>query len=83
MLLHFEKCDAALPGYRDVKRRLEKHLPDYDKSALRFSDFVAGLADAVGRAKTRSGTAGDEHRNNPSTGVWKLVELMSDESPQA
>lgn len=83
LLLHFEKCDATLTGYRDVERRLKKHLPVYDKSALRFSDFVAGLDDAVGRAKKRSRTEGDEHRNNPSTGVWKLVESMSGKSPQA
>lgn len=82
LLLHFENCDGALTGFRAVEKRLKKHLPTYDKSALRFADYIEGVEEAVRRAKSRSVEEGDEHRTNPSTGVWKLVELMLPESPE-
>ncbi|MQY25453.1 RloB family protein [Nocardia aurantia] len=81
LLLHFENCDATLVDFRDAERRLKKHLPAYDKSTLRYSDYIGRVADAVRRAKSRSVDEGTEHRTNPSTSVWKLVELMLPEFP--
>ncbi|WP_218019278.1 RloB family protein [Nocardia niwae] len=76
LLLHFENYDAALTSFRDVEKRLKKHLPAYDKSAPRFADYIEGVQEAVRRAKSRSVDGGENYRTNPSTGVWKLVELM-------
>ncbi|WP_084497507.1 RloB family protein [Nocardia amamiensis] len=82
LLLHFENCDAVLMCYRDVEKRLKKHLPSYDKSALRFADYVMGVEEAMQRAKSRCVDNGDECRTNPSTGVWRLVELMTADPPE-
>ncbi|MEU2042114.1 RloB family protein [Nocardia niwae] len=81
LLLHFENYDAALTSFRDVEKRLKKHLPAYDKSAPRFADYIEGVQEAVRRAKSRSVDGGENYRTNPSTGVWKLVELMLPGSP--
>ena len=51
-----------------------RHVPEYDKSSLRFADFANGVDEAVERGRRRSGEFGAEHRINPSTGVWALVE---------
>lgn len=42
LLLHFEACMAPLTCYDDVARRLRKHVPQYDKAALRFTDYALG-----------------------------------------
>lgn len=77
LLLHFEACHACLPDYNEASARLRKYLPNYDKSELRFSDFTQGIADAVTRAKRRHpGPDVGEHRLNPSTRVWELVDAM-------
>lgn len=80
LLLHFEQCAAPLSCYGDVARRLSKHLPNYTKSALKFSDFAAGVDAAVGRAKKRCRQRGREHEHNPSTRVWELVEAIATSS---
>ena len=77
LLLHFENCDAVLTCYRDVEKRLRKHLPSYNKSELRFADYVEGIGEAVQRATVRCVDHGAEYRTNPSTGVWRLVEFMA------
>jgi hypothetical protein len=69
LLLHFEVCAAPMNRYREVERRLRRHLPGYSKSALRFEDFAHGVDAAVSRAsRPRSG-----HEVNPSTQVGTLV----------
>lgn len=73
LLLHFELCQAPLTCFDDVRTRLVKHLPRYDKSKLSFADFAPGVDDAVERARTRCEAVGTEHTRNPSTGVWALV----------
>lgn len=72
LLLHFEQCVAPLPRFADVAPRLKHHVDDYDKSALNFGLFVDGVGDAVERAEQIEPT-GEDHRVNPSTGVWRLV----------
>ncbi|QWF77061.1 RloB family protein [Amycolatopsis sp. CA-230715] len=74
LLLHFEACAAPLTCYNDVEKRLRKHLPEYDKSALRFEDYAQGVDNAVERA--RGSGLGAEHERNPATGVWALVEKI-------
>jgi hypothetical protein len=72
LLLHFEACNAPLTCYNDVEKRLVKHVQGYSKTALRFADYADGIDQAVQRAKR----AGAEHDQNPSTGVWELVEKI-------
>lgn len=67
LLLHHEDCGAFLGGYREVERRLRKHLPGYDKTRLDFADYANGVVEAIRRAE-KLGDAG-----NPSTGMWRLA----------
>ncbi|MFD7155331.1 RloB family protein [Kribbella sp. NPDC059898] len=67
LLLHHEDCAAFLSGYREVERRLRKHLPKYDKTHLDFADYEDGVVDAIRRAEK----LGDSR--NPSTGMWRLA----------
>ncbi len=67
---------APLTCFDEVRNRLVKHLPRYDKSRLCFADFAPGVDDAVQRARSRCDAVGTEHTHNPSTGVWALVLQM-------
>ncbi len=75
LLLH--RCDWRKPlvDAKAAHRELEKHVATYGKDQLRFSDFAAGLDDAVRRGEQLDPT-GRDHAINPSSGVWKLVRLM-------
>jgi hypothetical protein len=75
LLLHHADCRAFCQDYDEVKRRLLKHLPAYEKTRLDFADFAAGVGDAVKRARDLDPTGAD-HRRNPSTNVWQLVERI-------
>lgn len=75
LLLHFEECGSEL-NQKDALRRLRKHLPDYDKGALRCEDFHQYQADAIRRAEQLESRHGKDHQN-PSTGVWRLVKRLS------
>lgn len=75
LLLHFEEYLERCRNYAEVERRLRRHLPAYDKTRLSFADYVDGLDAAVRRARARCDHE-REHLNNPSTGVWPLVESM-------
>ena len=72
LILHIsEKC----PGFNNGDQAgdyLRGLLPSWDKTNLRFSDFKEGIADAVERAKKR----GEPPVDNPSTAVWRLVEVL-------
>lgn len=81
LLLHFEECGSEL-NQKDARRRLRKHLPDYDKSALRCEDFHPHQSDAIRRAKQQEAVQRKSHQN-PSTGVWRLVERLSGAGPQS
>ncbi|MGH3624474.1 MAG: RloB family protein, partial [Sciscionella sp.] len=77
LLLHFESCSAALSWcYAEVRKRLLRYVPEYDKSSLRFVDFASGVDTAVDRGRLRCGQLGTEYCVNPSTGVWALVEQL-------
>ncbi|MFC3492753.1 RloB family protein [Glycomyces rhizosphaerae] len=80
LLLHFEDCGSEL-NQKDARRRPQKHLPDYDKSALRCEDFHPHQTDAIKRAKKLEAGHRETHLN-PSTGVWRLVERLSGAGPQ-
>jgi hypothetical protein len=77
LLLHFELCAAPLTCFDDVRNRLTRHLPRYDKSRLCFADFAPGVDDAIRHARSRCEALGTEHTRNPSTGVWALVRQVT------
>lgn len=75
LLLHHADCRTHCAGYRGVTRHLKRHVPTYDKTRLDYVDYAPGVANAVRRAKDLDPT-GSEYRKNPSTSVWRLVELL-------
>ncbi|MFC5098702.1 RloB family protein [Amycolatopsis plumensis] len=76
LLLHFEACVAPLTCYSEVARRLRRHVPEYDKSALRFADYASGVEAAVDRALEPGHALTTEHEHNPATGVGALVKKV-------
>jgi len=75
-LLHFEDQTGHIRR-EQVRSRLKKHIPDYDKE-LPCDVLLPMLSDATGRAKNLEdwhgsrGTVGA----NPYTGVHRLVQLI-------
>jgi hypothetical protein len=72
LILHLSpKC----PSFNDATQagqHLAKMLPKWDKRNLRFSDFRDGVTLAIKGAKIRDAPP----EGNPSTDVWRLVELL-------
>jgi hypothetical protein len=73
LILHFVAHTAPADTYKALLPMLKKHVKSYDKTRLNFKDYRDGWPDAVGRARGLA-SAGQEHRHNPSTGVWRLVQ---------
>jgi hypothetical protein len=76
LLLHFEACTAPLTCYSDAATRLRRHIPEYDKPALRFADYASGVDAAVERSSEPGHVLTTEHEHNPATGVWALVKKV-------
>jgi hypothetical protein len=82
LLLHF----ADQQGYihrDDARRQLQQRIKDYDKRLTTLDDFEGKFEDARDRAKKLEAKhIGDETsfpENNPSSGMWRLVEAMQAE----
>jgi hypothetical protein len=74
LYLHFKPS----PGMQDrtkLLRLLKEHVPAYGKRVA-FKDYVAGLTDAVDRAKRldQAADSDNDHHRNPTTGMWGLIE---------
>jgi hypothetical protein len=79
LLLHFQTS----PGMQDRVRLLQmlrKHVPDYDKE-VDYSHFQSGYEQAVARATRmdRAAANAGEPGRNPTTGVYRLTELIREE----
>jgi hypothetical protein len=79
LLLHHADRRAHCSGCTNVTARLKRHVPTYDKARLDFADFAGGIDSAVKRAKDLDPT-GQDHERNPSTGLWRLVELIQEKT---
>ncbi|XVV02098.1 RloB family protein [Actinosynnema sp. CA-248983] len=66
LLLHFREHTAYVQDAKAAQKLLVRHVPGYHKK-IDFAVFAANVGDAIARAKL-SGP------DNPSTGVWRLVE---------
>jgi hypothetical protein len=75
LLLHHTDCTAYCQGYADVLTRLRRHVPGYDKAAMDFRAFAAGIEAAIERAE-KLDSSGTDHERNPSRGVWVLVKRL-------
>jgi hypothetical protein len=79
LLLHHRDYSAPLCDARAALRQLKRRLPQYRKNDLRFEDFESGVLDALRRAASLDPT-GSNYGCDPSSGVWKLVQLMTDDT---
>lgn len=77
LLLHFQDHTAFLTNCDKAAKLLRRHVPGYEKSVV-FRTYAPGLRDAIERGRKLGGT--DDDHPNPSTGVWRLVELIRNES---
>jgi hypothetical protein len=75
LLLHHHDCRSHCAGCTDVRQRLRKHMPQYDKARLDFGRFSGCVQDAIKRAQQLDPT-GEDWRRNPSSGAWRLVEQI-------
>lgn len=75
-LLHFQDQTAYLER-AEARRRLKEHVPGYDK-ALPFKRLHPMYSEAVKRARNldRRREEAQDSGGNPSTGVYKLTELI-------
>lgn len=76
LLLHFQGHAAFMPNAAKAADLLRRHVPGFEK-AVEFRRYEPGLRQAIERARTLGGT--DDDHPNPSTGVWRLVELIMSE----
>ncbi|WP_159037247.1 RloB family protein [Streptomyces specialis] len=76
LLLHFCEHPGSITT-RNALINVRKHLPNYDKTRLRFSDYADGVEEAVVRAEIRDRGNSSEPGVNPSTRVWRIVEQVT------
>ena len=76
LILHLSAGCPRFNNATQAGRHLKSLLPNWDKTGLKFSDFSAGVFDAVVRAKR----LGEPPDANPSTAVWRLVESLRNPS---
>jgi hypothetical protein len=77
LLLHHLDMTAPLSSPGAALRHLKGSVPGYGKTDLRFNDFAKWVPDAVRRAKALPGS-NEILGPNPSTGMWRLAELMTE-----
>ncbi|MCP2256937.1 RloB-like protein [Streptoalloteichus tenebrarius] len=77
LLLHFVACASPFSNEKAVRDALRRHVPGYKKNNLDFAVFQPHVMDAIERAKNITPAHGQAH-TNPSTGVWRLVEVVLD-----
>lgn len=76
LLLHFQDHSAHLPKCAKAAKLLSRHVPGYEKSVV-FRTYEPGLSESVERARKLN--SADGGHPNPSTDVWRLVELIMNE----
>ena len=72
LILHVSEGCPRFNNASQVGRHLKSLLPNWDKTGLRFSDFRAGVFEAVVRARR----LGEPPDTNPSTAVWRLIDSL-------
>ena len=79
LILHFRDCPGGMHRHK-LLNLMKKHIADYDKR-VDYADYETGYPDAVRRATELAEQAlrvGDT-LYNPSTGVYRLTELIHSE----
>jgi hypothetical protein len=79
LLLHFRE-NPGMQGRAKMRHMLTKHVPYYDKH-VDYGTYSAGYTEATKRSKQMDEAAENagEPGRNPTTGVYKLTELIRTE----
>jgi hypothetical protein len=79
-LLHFVETGRPFEDAQELTQELKKHIPKYEKKAIVFPLIFPYTGDAIDRAKRILAQRPDEKDEfpNPSTGVYRLVEMLND-----
>ncbi|GAA1411758.1 hypothetical protein GCM10009662_52750 [Catellatospora coxensis] len=72
LTMHFDNCTAYVEDARRAEALLKRCLPHWDKANLRFGDFRNGVFEAARRAER----LGPDPDNNPSSGVWRIIQAI-------
>jgi len=75
IILHFKECTKHFVNASEARDYLTKILPEYDKTKLDFEQLKDGIGNAVASARK----LGQPPADNPSTDMWKLVEMLGKE----
>jgi hypothetical protein len=83
LLLHF-RDSPGMQSHTKLQEMLTKHVPKYDKH-VDYATYSAGYAQAVVRAERMDKVAesAEEVGRNPTTGVYRLTEVIRGESATA
>ena len=74
LLLH-HSVQAAYATCVQISERLATYVPTYDKSRLDFRHFKSSVDTAIERARQLENQT-DSPYPNPSTGVWRLADII-------
>lgn len=77
LIYHHGDVFRELVDANDAMAELRRYVPRYDKTRLRFADFQDGVVAAVVRGRRSQGAAVSPCGANPSSGVWRLVDVIT------
>lgn len=72
LILHKQDCRAFMESAERCAERLATVIGTWDKARLDFGQFRDGVEDASRRARS----LGEPPAANPSTAMWKIIELL-------
>lgn len=75
LIYHHVDWRRSIADADEAMTVLRRYVPGYDKNSLRLEDF-AGTAAAIERGR-RSHSGAPPMGPNPSTGLWRLAELVT------
>ncbi|MDA0634816.1 RloB domain-containing protein [Nonomuraea sp. MCN248] len=75
LIMHHEDCLRPFQSADEAKRKLKTIVPSWSEGGTRFSDFSHGVRDAMRRAR-KIDSFGESVLKNPSSNVWRLVDLL-------
>ena len=76
LLLHFEDGND-INGSRDCTQRLQKYLPNYDKTGFDTKKIEPGIPDAVKRASAKDNPRCKTWPKTNGSTVYRLVEKLN------
>ncbi|WP_157777990.1 RloB family protein [Nocardia terpenica] len=81
LILHLDDYTRPFQTADEAKKALRHLRPGWSEQNTCFADFKPGLGDALARARNLD-PSGENPLRNPSSGVWRLVELITPHAEQ-